>query len=81
MQEHEWFIRDQKRKDGGDAALKDVDGDHKPTTWTDLGIDPNDPHWPEHYSQKVVKEMQGMDVDASLAKAAQRKGIRYNKTR
>lgn len=87
-QDHEYFIRDQKRKEEkGDDPLPGRSGlgvrpVDKPTTWGDLGIDPaNDPYWVRKYQEEVTCKIQGMDVDGALVKEAERKGIGFNAVR
>ena len=72
LQSHEMFIRDQAKDKPG---LKSIDYNHKPTTWGDLGIDPNDPFAARKWNQTVVKEMQGFDSDKALKAEARRQGI------
>lgn len=86
LMSHEWYVRDlvNEREGPGNTAGRvsmALNLDHPPTTWEDLGIDPSDPMVAKHWTQKVTKGMQGLDIDRALAEEARRKGIQFAKIR
>lgn len=75
LQDHHWFIRDTFRDSSGSANTAGrvpLALNHAPTTFEDLGLDPNHPDVAIHWTQKVTKGMQGLNTEKALAEEYQR---------
>lgn len=73
LQDHWYYIRD-AFKEGSKNTVGRVPLalNHAPTTFADLGLDPNDPDIALHWTRRVTKGMQGLDKDKALAEAFER---------
>lgn len=48
-----------------------------PTTWEDIGLDPNDPELPEKWTKAVIYGIQGYNPEKAMVDEARRRGIKY----